>query len=83
MPRLYRVSYELIGEISEEQLQQLMDALEEEDEEDDDFFVGPETLEYLAQEGVDPAVLALLRDAVGEDGAEIVWETDEADEPEA
>ena len=81
MPRLYRVLYEPIGEINDEQLEQLIDALEEEDEEDDDFFINPETLEYLAREGVDPVVVALLRYAVGEEGAEIVWERDEDDEP--
>ena len=77
MPRLYRVVYEEIGEISDEQLEQLEDALVEEDDEDTDFFIDTDTLTYLEGEGVDAAVIALLRDAVGEEGAEIVWEVEE------
>ena len=77
MPRLYRVLYEHIGDVSDEQLQQLVDALEEEDEEDDAYFIDGETITFLAGEGVDSAVVEMLRGVVGEEGAEIVWEADE------
>ena len=81
MPRLYRVVYEYLGEIGEEQLGKLIDALEEEDESDQDYFIDADTLTYLADAGIDPSVLAMLRAAVGEEGVEISWETDEeADE---
>jgi hypothetical protein len=74
MPHLYKVTYEYIGEIDDDQLDLLVDALEEEDEEDQDYFVDPETLDYLAEQGLDPGVVAMLRRAVGEEGAEIVWD---------
>ena len=78
MPRLYRVADEHLGDIDEAQLDDLIDALEEdEDEAGQSYFVDAETLGHLAAEGVDPAVLALLRPAVGEDGCEIYWEEGE------
>lgn len=80
MPMLYRVLYEEIGEIDEEDLDQLIDLLEEESEEDQDYFIDAETLDYLAERGIKPAVIDLLRPAIGEEGAEIRWEWDEDEE---
>jgi hypothetical protein len=76
MPQLFRADTgEPVAAIDERMLSQLIDALEEEDELDRDYFIDANTLEYLAARGVDPALLAILRGVVGEEGADIRWET--------
>lgn len=63
-----------LGEITEEQLEFLEDELVEEGEEDPDYFIDQDTVDMLAQRGADPALLALLRQAIGKgDGIEITW----------
>ena len=75
MPHLYRADTgEPIGDIDDHLLGQLMDALEEEDTTDRDYFIDANTLDYLAGRGVDPAVLTVLRSAIGERGGDIRWE---------
>ena len=67
-----------IGEITEEQLDFLVDMLEEEDSEDQDYWVDELTLQYFQENGCDPALLKLLQDAIGEnEGVEIEWVSDE------
>ena len=64
----------LLGEISAEQLQFLIDYLEEEFLEDRDYAITKLTLDYLAAGGADAALMALLRQGLG--GAEeitIIW----------
>jgi hypothetical protein len=64
----------LLGEISGEQLQFLVDYLEEESLEDRDYAISNLTLEYLSARGADPDLTALLRKALG--GSEeitIIW----------
>ena len=64
-----------LGEISDEQLQLLMELLEEESAADRDYFIGPDTVDMLEDEGADPAVVAMLRQAVGEgEGVDVRWE---------
>lgn len=65
----------VIGDITAEQLQFLIDHLEEEHEHDKDYFLDPDTIEMLAERGCDADLLELLRGALG-DGQEldIVWE---------
>ncbi|RIH82238.1 galactosyldiacylglycerol synthase [Calidithermus roseus] len=55
-----------LGSISEEQLQFMLDQLEEEAAGDQDYYVNRATLEYFAEQGADPALLELLRRALGE-----------------
>jgi hypothetical protein len=63
-----------IGVITEMQLQFLIDQLEEETEEDQDYYIDPATLEMFESAGADPALLALLRDALGaKEEMEIRW----------
>jgi len=63
-----------LGEITEEQLEFLEEELVEEGEEDPDYFIDLDTVDMLAQRGADPALLALLRQAIGQgDGIEITW----------
>ncbi len=64
-----------IGTITEEQLRALQDHLEEESPEDTDYWIDAPTLDAMAEEGVDAALVGLLRTAVGDgDGVEIRWE---------
>lgn len=63
-----------MGTITEEQLQFLTDSLEEESQEDTDYYINRETLEMLAERGADPALLAILTQALGaRDEMEIQW----------
>ena len=63
-----------LGQISEAQLQYLIDHLEEEGTEDQDYAVTPLLLEYFEGLGADPELLSLLKDALGgREAIEIVW----------
>jgi hypothetical protein len=67
-----------IGEITEEQLDFLIDMLEEEGVEDQDYWIDEMTLQYFQENGGDPALIKLLQDAIGEnEGIEIEWTSDE------
>ena len=75
---LYRIynseSGDLLGEITETELSSLTNFLEEESAEDRDYYITGDTIDYLATNGADAALVALLRKAVGEqDGVEIRW----------
>ncbi|HEX5036348.1 MAG TPA: galactosyldiacylglycerol synthase [bacterium] len=70
-----KASNRLIGQVTEEQFQFLNDHLEEESENDDDYFLTPDTIDMLADDGADEALVELLRNALGEkDDLEIRWE---------
>lgn len=63
-----------LGQISEEQLQYLIDHLEEEWLEDQDYVITPLLLQVFDEQGADPQLVALLRDALGgRPEMEIVW----------
>ena len=63
-----------LGQISEEQLQYLIDNLEEEWAEDQDYAVTPLLLEYFEGLGADAALISILREALGgREEIEIVW----------
>ncbi len=67
-------SNELIGEISQEQLNTLIDLLVEESREDQDYYINEATLDMLATRGADNSLIAMLRQALGgEEGIEILW----------
>jgi hypothetical protein len=64
----------LLGAISDEDLQFLIDELEEESLEDQDYYLNRDTLEMLEKAGGQPKLLDLLRRALGDrDGVEIRW----------
>jgi len=66
---------EKIGIISNEDLQFLVDQLEEEGIDDKDYAVTPLLLEFWETNENQPAVVELLRTALGErEGMNIVWE---------
>jgi hypothetical protein len=63
-----------LGEITERQLQFLIEHLEEESVVDQDYYLTSDTLDMFAQAGADPALLVLLRQGLGErPGMEIRW----------
>jgi len=63
-----------LGAITEEQLQFLVDQLEEESPEDRDYYINEPTLDAFEEAGADPALVALLREALGErEEMEIRW----------
>ena len=55
----------VLGTVTETQLQFLKDHLEEESEQDSDYYITPDTLEMLEEEGADAALMSLLRRALG------------------
>lgn len=63
-----------IGTISDEDMQFLADQLEEESSQDTDYYLDPETVDFLARRGGNPALVDLLRRAVaGSEGIDITW----------
>ena len=66
---------QVIGQISEEDLQFLMDQLEEESIEDTDYYVDEATIDLLEDEGAPPTLVSLLRSAVAArgEGLDISW----------
>ena len=63
-----------LGTISDAQLQFLIDQMEEESVDDTDYYVSRDTLDVFEEEGADPALVALLRAALGgRDDMDIRW----------
>lgn len=64
-----------IGTISEEQLKFLRVQLEEESLEDRDYAIEAMTLAYFEEQGIDPALSKMLRQALGDQEQIIIrWE---------
>ncbi|MGE0867461.1 MAG: galactosyldiacylglycerol synthase [Kofleriaceae bacterium] len=80
MPRLIRLDTgTTIGTITDAQLTFLVEQLEEEHDEDRDYYLDRPTLEVLADNAIDPELLAMLEKAMGDDDAmDIAWEDDDA-----
>jgi hypothetical protein len=76
MPRLFRINTGAdIGTITDVQLRFLVEQLEEEHDEDQDYFIDRDTLELLADNGIDEELLAKLEKALGDDDSmDIAWE---------
>lgn len=53
-----------IGIVIEDQLQFLIDNLEEEGFEDQDYYIDPESLSFLAENGCDKELLTMLTEAL-------------------
>jgi hypothetical protein len=70
-----------IGEISEGELQFLIDELEEEDSHDKDYYIDAATIDYFVTRKATPHLVTLLREALGlEEGFEVRWDDDSADD---
>lgn len=75
MPKLYSArSGELLGMITAEELQYLIDQLEEEDSEDQDYYIDRATLAWFQEHGADARLKTMLREALGDrEGMDIRW----------
>jgi hypothetical protein len=63
-----------LGEISEAQLQRLVDSLEEESATDQDYYLTAETIDMLADDGADAGLVTLLREALaGRESMDVRW----------
>jgi hypothetical protein len=66
---------QLLGSITEADLQVLIGGLEEESSEDQDYYVDQATIDLLADGRPSDHLLGILRSAVGSgDGVEIRWQ---------
>lgn len=76
-PRVARLRTEggaTVGDISERQLQFLVDQLEEESDSDRDYYIDAATIDMLEADGADGELIGMLRRALGaSDGVEISW----------
>ena len=64
----------LLGTISDDDFQLLVDQLEEETEEDTDYYISPLTIELLEERGASVELLSLLKRAVGSsEGVDVAW----------
>lgn len=77
MPRLYnKQTGALIGQVTDADIQSLVDRLEEEDVHDVDYFIDGNTIDLIEAAGGSAALVALLRSAVGKsDGIEVRYES--------
>lgn len=71
--------YKQVGELTEEQLDFLIDNLEEEWSEDRDYYVNKDMVAMLEQRGADSGLVRLLQEALGDkDEVDVLWvDTDE------
>ena len=66
---------QLLGSITETDLQVLIDGLEEESDEDQDYYIDQATIDMLADGRPSDHLLGILRGALGtSNGMEIRWE---------
>ena len=67
-------SNELLGSVTEADLQVLIDALEEESADDQDYYITPATIDVIADGRASDHLVGLLRKAVGDgEGVDIRW----------
>lgn len=76
MPKLYdKQSGALLGIVSDDDIESLIDQLEEEDSADEDYFIDADTIDLLEEGGASETLVNMLRRAVGDsDGIEIRYE---------
>lgn len=64
----------VLGTITEEELQFLLDSLEEESQEDTDYYIDAATVDMLEDDGAPASLLQLLRGALaGREGLDVQW----------
>ena len=63
-----------LGEVTPEQFQALVDALEEEFDDDTDYYINRTTVDLLRESAADPALVALLDQGLaGREDMDIQW----------
>jgi hypothetical protein len=55
----------VIGTITEDQLRMLTAEMEEESADDRDYYVSRETLDMFEEDGLDPTLVSMIRQAMG------------------
>lgn len=66
MPKLFNADNgDYIGEISQAQLEFLVSEMEEESADDHDYYLDPDMLDVLEEDGAEPELVALLQKAMG------------------
>ena len=64
----------VIGDINDDQLRMLTSEMEEESSTDRDYYLSRETLEMFEEDGLDPSLVSMLRQALqGRPDIEIEW----------
>jgi hypothetical protein len=78
MVKLYNAATnQPLGDITNDQLQFLIDQFDEEFEGDQDYYINIATIDMLNDAGADPSLLARLQRALGVAGeADIRWSSD-------
>jgi hypothetical protein len=72
--------YKQVGELTEEQLDFLIEHLEEEWSEDRDYYINRDMIAMLEQRGADSGLLRLLQDALGDkEEVDVLWVDTEED----
>jgi hypothetical protein len=76
MPRLYnKQTNALLGELTETDVDCLVDVLEEEDSKDVDYFIDLDTVDILEDNGASQQLVKMLRAAIGAtEGVDVRWE---------
>ncbi len=76
MPRLYnKKTGALLGTVSDEDVECLVDVLEEEDSKDVDYFIDLDTADILEDNGASIDMMQMLRAAIGaSEGIDVRWE---------
>ena len=76
MPSVYnKKTGALLGAVSDEDVQCLIDVLEEEDSKDVDYFIDLDTVDILEDNGASVDLVQMLRAAIGAGaGVDIRWE---------
>lgn len=76
MPRLYnKKTNVLLGNVTETDIDCLVDVLEEEDSKDVDYFIDLDTVDILEDNGASQELVKLLRAAIGAtEGVDVRWE---------
>jgi len=65
---------QLLGTVTDEDFEFLVNDLEEESTEDMDYFVDADTIDMLEEDGAPEALVVMLRNALGDkDGLDIEW----------
>jgi len=72
--------YKQVGELTEEQLDFLIEHLEEEWSEDRDYYINRDMVAMLEQRGADSGLVRILNDALGDkDEVDVLWVDTEED----
>lgn len=76
MPKLIDAESGLtLAEISDDQLDFMVEQLEEEDREDQDYFLDLDVIDLMEENGADEGLILLLRRALGSnEGIDIRWQ---------